>query len=108
MKCKMVVLLVVIGGCVKGGGGWKVKRCVGWMERYEELEGDEKERCMVVWELEGEVKGVDVLSVDEIENGVDVGMMVSGGDKSGERKKEVMYCGGIGEEFVGFENKVWG
>lgn len=108
MKCKILLLLVLIAGCVNAAPPSKPNTCVAWMETYQQFHPDDKDTSILLSDFEGELKRLDLFSVDQIENALDLPMMLTAADNSPQTKKDLMYCRGIAQDFVGFQNKVSG
>lgn len=108
MKCKILLLLVLIAGCVNAAPPSKLNMCVAWMETYQQFHPDDKDTSILLSDFEGELKRLDLFSVDQIENALDLPMMLTAADNSPQTKKDLMYCRGIAQDFVGFQNKVSG
>lgn len=108
MKCKILLLLVLIVGCVNAAPPSKLNTCVAWMETYQQFHPDDKDTSILLSDFEGELKRLDLFSVDQIENALDLPMMLTAADNSPQTKKDLMYCRGIAQDFVGFQNKVSG
>ena len=108
MKCKILLLLVLIAGCVNAAPPSKLNTCVAWMETYQQFHPDDKDTSILLSDFEGELKRLDLFSVDQIENALDLPMMLTAADNSSQTKKDLMYCRGIAQDFVGFQNKVSG
>ncbi|UTQ72605.1 hypothetical protein [Escherichia phage A221] len=78
------------------------------METYQQFHPDDKDTSILLSDFEGELKRLDLFSVDQIENALDLPMMLTAADNSPQTKKDLMYCRGIAQDFVGFQNKVSG
>lgn len=103
MKGKILLLLVLIAGCVNATPPSKLNTCVAWMETYQQFHPDDKDTSILLSDFEGELKRLDLFSVDQIENALDLPMMLSAAENSPQTKKDLMYCRGIAQDFVGFQ-----
>lgn len=106
MKGKILLLLVLavtavyVGG-VRAAPPSKLNTCAAWLDTYQQFHPDDKDTSILLSDFEGELKRLDLFSVDEIENALDLPMMMTAADNSPQTKKDLMYCRGIAQDFVG-------
>lgn len=103
MKCKILLLLLLMAGSVNATPPSKLNTCAAWMETYQQFHPDDKDTSILLSDFEGELKRLDLFSVDQIENALDLPMMLSAAENSPQTKKDLMYCRGIAQDFVGFQ-----
>lgn len=106
MKGKILLLLVLAVAVAYIGGVYaappsKLNTCVAWLDTYQQFHPDDKDTSILLSDFEGELKRLDLFSVDEIENALDLPMMMTAADNSPQTKKDLMYCRGIAQDFVG-------
>lgn len=106
MKGKILLLLVLAVavayvGRVHAAPPSKLNTCAAWLNTYQQFHPDDKDTSILLSDFEGELKRLDLFSVDEIENALDLPMMMTAADNSPQTKKDLMYCRGIAQDFVG-------
>lgn len=105
-KIILLLLLAVVVSYVAGAYAAppsKLNTCAAWMNTYQQFHPDDKDTSILLSDFEGEMKRLDLFSVDEIENALDLPMMLTAADNSPQTKKDLMYCRGIAQDFVGFQ-----
>lgn len=108
MKGKILLLLILAVFVGYVGGAYsappsKLNTCAAWMDTYQQFHPDDKDTSILLSDFEGELKRLDLFSVDEIENALDLPMMMSAAENSPQTKKDLMYCRAIAQDFVGFQ-----
>lgn len=107
MMTRKIILLLILAVMVPYIGGVhaappsKLNTCAAWMETYQQFHPDDKDTSILLSDFEGELKRLDLFSVDQIENALDLPMMMSAAENSPQTKTDLMYCRGIAQDFVG-------
>lgn len=108
MKGKIFLLLIVVvlasyvaGTCAAPPS--KLNICVAWMDTYQQFHPDDKDTSILLSDFEGELKRLDLFSIDEVENALDLPMMISAADNSPQTAKDLTMCRKVAKDFVGFQ-----
>lgn len=81
----------------------KLNKCVAWLNTYQQFHIDDKDTSILLSDFEGELKRLDLYSVDEIENALDLPMMESAAENSVQTEDDLAKCRGIAQDFVGIQ-----
>ncbi|EHJ9376154.1 hypothetical protein KB816_002863 [Salmonella enterica] len=79
----------------------KLNICAAWLSTYQQFHPDDKDTSILLSDYEGELKRLDLYSVDQIENALDLPMMESAADNSKQTIKDLTMCREIATNFVG-------
>lgn len=73
--------------------------CAAWLDTYQQFHPDDKDTSILLSDYEGELKRLDLYSINEIENALDDPMMLSAADNSEQTKKDLEKCRQIATNF---------
>ena len=105
-KIILLTIIVIIASYVAGvhaAPPSKLNTCAAWLDTYQQFHPDDKDTSILLSDFEGELKRLDLFSVDEIENALDLPMMMSAADNSPQTAKDLTMCRKIAKDFVGFQ-----
>lgn len=104
MKAKITLLLIAL---YVGGAGAapnsNLNVCVAWLDTYQQFHPDDKDTSILLSDFEGELKRLDLFSINEVESALDLPMMLSAADNSAQTAKDLTKCRKIAKDFVGFQ-----
>lgn len=73
--------------------------CAAWLDTYQQFHPEDKDTSILLSDYEGELKRLDLYSINEIENALDDPMMLSAADNSEQTKKDLEKCRQIATNF---------
>lgn len=104
----IILVIIIISSCVVGTSDAavpsKLNTCAAWLSTYQQFHIDDKETSILLSDYEGELKRLNLYSVDEIENSLDLPIMLSAADNSSDTRKTLTMCTEIAKNFVGIQN----
>lgn len=103
MKIKILLLFLCtfMSSQVLAAPASKLNMCAAWLSTYQQFHPDDKDTSILLSDYEGELKRLDLYSVDQIENALDLPMMESSADNSKQTIKDLTMCREIATNFVG-------
>lgn len=96
---RLVVLLLLISGVACAAPSSKLNICAAWLDTYQQFHPEDKDTSILLSDFEGELKRLDLFSINEIENALDLPMMESAADNSDETKSNLKMCRQIAINF---------
>lgn len=104
MKLKIALLVMALfTGVSSAAPTSNLNTCVAWLDTYQQFHPDDKDTSILLSDFEGELKRLDLFSVNEVENALDLPMMMSAADNSTQTAKDLTKCRKIAKDFVGFQ-----
>lgn len=98
---RLLGLLFVIPLCAQAVPASRLNICMAWLTTYEQFHIHDKETSILKSDFEGELKRLDLYSIDEIENALDLPMMLSAADKGKDTQKYLSECTKVAKDFTG-------
>lgn len=100
MKRLTLAVVVLTSGFAFAEPPNELNTCAAWLSTYQQFHPDDKDTSILLSDYEGELKRLDLYSVDQVENALDLPVMMSAADSSQDTVTELSRCREIALRFT--------
>lgn len=99
MKRLIVICMFMVGTAQAAPVVSNLNLCAAWLDTYQQFHPEDKDTSILLSDYEGELKRLDLYSINEIENALDSPMMLSAAESSEKTKQDLVKCRNIATDF---------